>query len=243
MFNVLQNAVNQSTTTSVVYGYSRAGSDPPELIVSDVAKDTFGKVIALDPNQFGLADAPQLAEDTVNNLAVMATSPSAGRAGGPPPEIATIDLSSGHVTEFSGVSCPGSVGCGYANGIAYDSQTGVACTTTELDGGVEFYDVAKQTGFHVLLPNGGGQFYAGAYVVSDPIHQLFLIAQPFSSTSPSGSSVQVYQENGTLLESINGFNFTDAGSLVLPIRIAINPNQRNGWVNGPNVNQLQEFSY
>ncbi len=243
LFNVLQWAPNQSTTTSVVFGYQREGSDPSELVVSDVAKNTFGKVITLNASQFSLGTAPQLAQDTVNNLAVMASSPSYGAAGGPPPLLSTIDLHSGKTTQFPGVNCPGSVGCGYANGIAYDSNTGIACTDTELDGGVEFYSVAKKTGTHELLPNGGGQYYAGAYVASDSVHQLFLVAQPISSTSGSGSSIQVYQENGSLLESINGFNFTNAGFLVIPIRIAINPNARIGWVNGPGSNQLQEFSY
>ena len=153
-----------------------------------------------DPNQFWLNNGPQLAQDTVNNLAVLATSPSSGGAGGPPPKIATIDLASGALTEFGGVPCPGLAGCGYANGIAYDSNTGIACTTTELDGGVEFYDIAKQTGTHEELP-GGGQYYAGTFVANDPKNQLFLIAQPESATG-SGSSIQVYEENGTLLESI-----------------------------------------
>lgn len=242
LFNVLEWAPNQSTSTSVVFGYQREGSDPSELVVSDVAQNTFGKAITLSSRDFSLGTQPQLAQDTVNNLAVMASSPSYGAAGGPPPEITTIDLHSGKLTQFSGVSCPGSVGCGYANGIGYDSATGVACTTTELDGGVEFYDVAKQTGFHELLP-GGGQSYAGAYVANDAVHQLFLIAQPISSVSGSASSIQVYKEDGTLLESINGFNFSDAGGLVIPIRISINPKARSGWVNGPGVNQLQEFSY
>jgi hypothetical protein len=243
LFNVLQWAVNQSTPTSVFYGYERIGSDTPKLVVSDVGKNQVSNVIALDSNKYSLADGPQLAEDTVNDLAVMATSPSAGAAGGPPPIVATVNLKTKKVIEFGGVNCPGSVGCGFANGIAYDSATGIACTTTELDGGVEFYNVAKQTGVHELMPNGGGQFFAGTYVISDPANQLFLIAQPFSSSSQSGSSVQVYSESGSLVESINGFNFTDAGGLVIPIRIAINPSKRIGWVDGPNVNQLQEFSY
>jgi hypothetical protein len=243
LFNVLQWAVNQSTTTSVVYGYQREGSDTPKLVVFDPANKKANKVIGLADDQFSLADGAQLAEDTVNDLAVMATSPSAGEAGGPPPVIATVNLSSGKVNEFQGVNCPGSVGCGYANGIAYDSATGIACTTTELDGGVEFYNVAAQTGTHELMPNGGGQIFAGTYIINDPVHQLFLIAQPFTSTGHSGSSIQVYEENGTLDESVNGFDFTDAGDFVIPIRIAINPNERIGWVNGPGDNQLQEFSY
>lgn len=243
LFNVLEWAVNQDTNTSVVFGYQREGSDLPVLVVSNVAQNTVSNVIHLNPQQFFLSDSPQLAQDTANNLAVMATSPSGGGAGGPPPVIATVNLSSGKVVEFNGVSCPGLAGCGAPNGIAYDSATGIACTTTEIDGGVEFYDVAAQTGFHQFMPDGGGQLNAGTYVVNDPVNKLFLIAQPFSGTSPSGSSVQVFNEDGSLAESINGFDFTDAGFLVIPVRIAINPSRRVGWVNGPGVNQLQQFSY
>lgn len=243
LFHVVQSAVNQTTSTSVVLGYQRKGSDSTKLVVSDIATNGPTKVIRLDPNQFSLADSPQLAQDTVNGLAVMATSPSAGAAGGPPPVIATVNLSTGKVIEFNGVDCPGLARCGAPNGIGYDSQTGIACTTTEIDGGVEFYDVAKQTGFREFMPGQTGQLTAGTYVVNDPVNKLFLIAQPFSSTAPSGSSIQVFGEDGTFVESINGFDFTDAGSLVIGTRVAINPQQRTGWVNGPGVAQLQEFSY
>jgi hypothetical protein len=242
LFNVLAWAPNQSTDTSVVFGYQREGSDPLDLIVSDVGKNTFGKVIGLNETDFALGTQPQLAQDTVNNLAVMATSPSFGAAGGPPPVIWTVSLKSGKMTHFAGVNCPGSVGCGYANGIGYDSSTGIACTTTELDGGVEFYNVAKETGSRVQLPNNAGQLEAGDFVANDAVNGLFLIAQPVSSTSPSGSSIQVYNESGTLEESINGFSFSDA-STVIPVRISINPTSRVGWVNGPQADQLQEFSY
>jgi len=242
LFNVLEWAPNQSTDTSVVFGYQREGSDPLDLIVSNVGKNTFGKVIGLNEAEFALGTQPQLAQDTVNNLAVMATSPSFGAAGGPPPVIWTINLQSGKMKHFAGVNCPGSVGCGYANGIGYDSSTGIACTTTELDAGVEFYNVAKQTGTRVQLPNGASQINAGAFVANDPVHGLFLVAQPVSSTSGSGSSIQVYNESGTLEESINGLDFSNA-STVIPVRISINPTSRIGWVNGPQVNQLQEFSY
>jgi hypothetical protein len=240
LFNITQWAENQSTATSVVYGYQREGSDNPSLIVSDVAKGTFGKVIALSLNDFSLATLPQLAQDTVKNRAIMASSPDGGAAGGPPPVIWVIDLNSGKMTHFGGVTCPGLAGCGYANGIGYDSQTGIACTTTEIDGGVEFYDVAKKTGFNESLPNGAGQYGAGGFVANDPINGLFLVAQPHSSTGP-GSSIQVYEENGTFVESVNGFGFS--GSSVIQGRIAIDPSSRTGWVNGPNGDQIQEFSY
>jgi hypothetical protein len=241
LFNVLEWAPNQSTDTSVVFGYQREGSDPLDLIVSDFGKNTFGKVIGLSGTNFALGTQPQLAQDTVNNLAVMATSPSFGAAGGPPPVIWTINLKSGKMTRFSGVSCPGLVGCGYANGIGYDSSTGIACTTTELDAGVEFYNVASQTGIRVQLPNNASQLSSGAFVANDAVHGLFLVAQPVSTTG-SGSSIQVYNESGTLEESINGFNFSDAAT-VIPVRISINPTSRIGWVNGPQADQLQGFSY
>jgi hypothetical protein len=241
--SVLLTAENQATSTSVVYAIELKNGDAPILVVSDIANNTFGKVIKLDQSQFWLNNGPQLAQDTEDNFAIMATSPSSGGAGGPPPKIATIDLATGALREFTGVQCPGLAGCGYANGIAYDSNTGIACTTTELDGGVEFYTVAGQSGTHELLPNGGGQSFAGTTVANDPVNHLFLVAQPHSSTAQSGSSIQVYNENGDLVESINGLYFTDAGSLVLPIKIAINPLSRTGWVNGPQVSQLTQFSY
>ncbi|MGA7353975.1 MAG: hypothetical protein WBW76_00960 [Candidatus Cybelea sp.] len=174
---------------------------------------------------------------------MLAASFNYGGSGGGPPNIATISLRSGKTAEFSGVACEGSGGCGYVNGLGYDSKTGIACTTTEFDGGIEFYDGAKQTGFHELLPNGGGEYAAGSYVASDPIHQLFLVAQPVSSTSSSGSSIQIYDESGDLVESINGLYFRFAFSTVIPVKIAINPSARTGWVNGPTSNQLQEFTY
>lgn len=242
LFNVVEWAPNQSTDTGVVFGYQRQGSDPLDLIVSDVGKNTFGKIIGLSETDFTLGTQPQLAQDTVNNFAVMATSPSFGAAGGPRPVIWSVSLKSGTMMHFSGVNCPGSVGCGYANGIGYDSSTGIACTTTELDAGVEFYNVAKETGNRVQLPNNAGQISSGDFVANDAVNRLFLIAQPVSSTSPTGSSIQIYNESGTLEESINGFNFSDA-SAVTPVRISINPTSRIGWVNGPQADQLQEFSY
>lgn len=241
--DVQQNAENQSTTTSVVLAIALRNQDVPDLVVSNVAANSFGNIIHLDPNQFSLANAPQLSQDTVNNLAVIAVSPDAGAAGGPPPNIVTVDLKSGKLKQFAGANCPGSVGCGYANGIGFDSKTGIACTTTELDGGIEFYNVAKQTGFREQLPNAG-QFTAGAYVASDPIHKLFLVAQPQTSTGPQNtSSVQVYDEQGNFVESIDGLNFTFNSFQVIGVRIALDPSKRQGWVNGPTVQQLQEFTY
>ncbi len=58
--SVLLTAENQATSTSVVYAIELKNDDAPILVVSDVAKNTFGKIIKLDPNQFWLNNGPQL---------------------------------------------------------------------------------------------------------------------------------------------------------------------------------------
>ena len=47
-----------------------------------------------------------------------------------------------------------------------------------------------------------------------------------------------------MIESLNGFNFSNAFNVV-PAHIAINPNRRTGFIDGPDegVTQLQGFSY
>ncbi len=96
----------------------------------------------------------------------------------------------------------------------------------------------------MTLPGSGGQqFYSGADVEFDPIHKLFLIAQPNSSSAPSGSTIYVYDTSGNLQETINGFNFP--GGNVVPVHIALHPSLRSGYVDGPDlgVTQIQSFTY
>jgi hypothetical protein len=130
------------------------------------------------------------------------------------------------------------------NGIAVDPVTGTACTTTEIDFSVEFYDLATQSGSIQPLPGAVNQFFSGADVQFDPVNRLFLVAQPNSSTSSSGSSIHVYDVAGNLIESINGLSFSNAGNVV-PAHIALNPAKRLGFVDGPDpgVTQIQSFTY
>ena len=123
-------------------------------------------------------------------------------------------------------------------------MTGTACTTTEIDFSVEFYNLATKSGFKQTLPNAPNQFYSGADVQFDPVHKLFLVAQPNSSTAPSGSSIHVYDVAGNLIKSINGLNFSNAGNVV-PAHIALHPSKRIGFVDGPDpgVSQIQSFKY
>ena len=78
----------------------------------------------------------------------------------------------------------------------------------------------------------------------DPINKLFLIAQPESSSAPSGSTIYAYSTNGTLEETLNGFSFPNAFNLI-GAYIALNPSQRSGYVNGPDSGEteLQSFTY
>ena len=155
-----------------------------------------------------------------------------------PDKIATVDLTTGAFTKFTGV------GLGDVNGLAVDSSTGSACTTTEIDFSVEFYNLATQTGFAQPLPGATQQFFSGADVQFDPVNRLFLVAQPNSSTAPSGSSIHVYDVSGNLIQSINGLNFSNAFNVV-PAHIALNPGKRIGFVDGPDIaaGQIQSFAY
>jgi hypothetical protein len=240
--DVLQSADNQSTSTSVVYAIELKNQDNPDLIVSDLATGT-SQAIHLDPVAFGLGNGPQLAQDTALNRAVVAYSPDGGAVGGLAPVNALVDLDTGEVTKFTGIN-GGPLGAGLVNGIAVDSTTHIACTTTELNAQVEFYNVKKRIPIKtVQLPGTGptDQLNSGAAVAVDLVNHLFLVADPLYA--PTGdSAIVVYDEAGNVVEAITGFSFSNA-SRVIPIRVAVNPALRMGWVDGPGINQLQQFFY
>ncbi|HEY7995167.1 MAG TPA: hypothetical protein VID24_13220 [Candidatus Eremiobacteraceae bacterium] len=234
---VQQIAQNQSTTRSAVFGITKVGA--PLLFASDVAANAFGPVFHIDPNLFSLGDQPQLAEDVATGQAVFGTSPDGGRVGGQVPVIELIDLATGKSSGFSGVTIP-PFNSGFINGIAVDSTTGIACTTTELDASVEFYDLSTGAGTAMLLPgSGGNQFNTGEGVAVDPIHHLFLVIQPNGSVGPSGDSVvDIFDEHGGLRKSITGF----VAFSVTP-QIEVNPSTRIGFVSGPTNDAITEFRY
>ena len=148
-----------------------------------------------------------------------------------------VDLDTGDVSTWNGLN-EGPFHAGYVNGLAVDSATGIACTTTELNAQVEFYDLVERTGFAVQLPGTGSssQFNSGAAVANDSEHALFLVAVPNYAIG-GGSAVVVYDEAGHMLEAITGFDFSQSAELVLV------PDERMGWVDGPGLHQLQQFFY
>ncbi len=227
---------NQGTPNSAVFALDVSGQFMPYVFGSNVARNTFGPLITLTNDNFNSGAFPAIALNTTNNVAVLGHA----TLGNPfaPPMIGLANLTKGTFSAFTGV------GTGDVNGIAVDSADGIACTSTEIDFSVQFYDLATQTGFSEVLPGATQQIYSGADVEYDAIHKLFLVAQPVSSTSPSGSSIQVYDTSGNFVESINGLSFSNASN-VIPVYIALHPSARAGYVDGPDsgVTELQSFTY
>jgi hypothetical protein len=227
---------NQGTTNNAVFAQDNSGNFIPYVFSSNVAANTFGPVIHItDSLNFGSVPPP-IAYNSVTGQAILGGGDGCF---GCLPVMGVADLGKGTFTEFTGS------GFGFVNGIAIDSADNIACTTTEDDAGVEFYDLTTQNVTAiVILPNSGSQqFFSGADVEFDSIHKLFLVAQPNSSSS-TGSSIYVYDTKGNLQETLNGFSFSNTFN-VIPAHIAIHPSNRTGFIDGPavNVSELQGFSY
>jgi hypothetical protein len=222
-------AVSQGFPTTAVMAMNNTGNDFSSYVFSsNVAANTFGPVFKVTDTVFDWDNSPVMAMDTATNQAVIGGS---NGCFGCTTEIGMVDLTTGKLAEFEGL------GFGFINGIAVDSTTGIACTSTEDDFSVEFYDLAKQTGIIVVLPGANNQAQSGQAVAVDPIHKLFLIGQEFSSTAPTGSSIQVFDEQGNFVESLNGF-----GLPASPAFMALHPSQRAGYVLGSETT-LQSFTY
>ncbi len=226
---------NQGEPLNAVFAYDNSDQFIPYVFSSNVAANTFGPVVKItDSYDFGSVPPP-IGFDSNTNQAILGGGPGCFDC---LPVIGLVDTVKGTFSEFVGI------GFGFVNGLAVDAADGVFCTTTEDDARVEFYDLATQNGFTVTLPRSGGQqFYSGADVEFDPIHKLFLIAQPNSSSAPCGSTIYVYDTSGNLQETINGFNFP--GGNVVPVHIALHPSLRSGYVDGPDpgVTEIQSFTY
>jgi len=222
-------AENQGTLNTAVLAFNNGGSFSSFVFSSNIASNTFGPLITLTDPVFGFNDSPVMAYDGATNQAILGASNGCPNCS---PTIGVVDLATGVQSEFTGL------GFGFINGIAVDAGDGIACTTTEIDFSVEFYDLATQTGIIVPIPGATNQAQSGQDVEFDPIHKLFLVGQEFSSTG-SGSSIQVFDEKGNFVESINGLSLPAS-----PVLIALNPSMRAGYVLvTPALTSLQSFTY
>ncbi len=236
--NVQAAGVNQVTSTDALFAIELKKQDRPVVVVTDVAKNTVSHVFHLDPNLFGGGNDPQFGQDTTTNQAVIALSPDGGAVGGDPPLNVIVDLSTGKETRFNGFN-NGFFHAGDVNGLAVDSTTGIAATTTELNAQVEFYNLAQQTGTFAQLPctTDTSQINSGSGVANDPVNGLFLVTDTDYACG-SGSAIVVYDEKGNNVETITGFKFA-----IGEPPPAINPATRTGWAFGPAFSQLQQFFY
>ncbi|MGH9498633.1 MAG: hypothetical protein ACRD3L_05775 [Terriglobales bacterium] len=227
---ILGLSASQGFPDAAVLAAHNNGDFNSYVFSANVAANTFGPVIKVNDPVFDWNNSPALAMNNTTNQAVLGSSTGCF---GCTTEIGKVDLATGKLTQFEGL------GFGIVNGIAVDSNTGIACTTTEDDFSVEFYDLAKQTGKIVVLPGASTQSQSGQAVAVDPVHKLFLVGQEFSSTAPSGSSIQVFDEKGNFVESLNGFDLPAS-----PAYMALHPSKRAGYVIvTPNLTTLQSFTY
>jgi hypothetical protein len=209
---------------------------------SNLINNTFGPQISLAPIQdVDEFFAPAIALDPATNQAVLADSPGCPETGCVM-SIGLVNLSTHEVSKFTA-----NLGLGVVDGLAVDPTTGIACTTTLTDGGVEFYDLATQTGFEVIIPNfDGTPLDSGLSVASDSVHGLFLVSQWSSNggnTDFPEPRIHVYDEQGNVQETI-----TVKRIPVSPVSIALNPSNRVGFlieINdlGGQFETLQSFSY
>jgi len=226
---------NQGTDNIAVIEAPFAGI--PSVFSSNVTANTSGPAISLasifNNGQFLF---PSLAYDSNTNQAVLSSSIGCRTC---TPGIATVDLTTGKIDEFAGL------GLGYTNGLAVDPSTGIACTTTEIDFSVEFYNLKKHTGIIETLPGATGQLQSGGDVQFDPIHHLFLVHQ-YSSTGNFNDPqphIYVYDEQGNLKNTVTGLLRTSIQPYV-----AINPAKRIGYVDTVGgveftVTKIQQFKY
>jgi hypothetical protein len=230
---------NQTVAMTAIFAIELKNNDVPDLFASNIAKNTFGKIFHLDPSTFSLNDGPQVVQDTATNQAVIALSPDGGRVGGEAPINVLVNLQTGKQTQFNGLN-NGPFGSGFVNGLAVDSTTGMAATTTELNAQVEFYNLKKQTATFAQLPCTGpsSQIISGAGIANDSVNGLFLVTDPTYCNGSQGSALVVYDEKGNLVETITGFKF----AIGEPPPV-INPSKRMGWAFGPQFSQLQQFFY
>lgn len=244
-FDVVPNFVtnNQASSSQVMLALYRdkRGNDAAGLYTYDTSTGVWGKRIEFPKHElFNINEKIYAAVDATTSEAVIGYL---GRPRYNPHESSTfliMDAATGKVLRsFYGK------GFGFPNGMAIDPTTDTMCTTTTGDMDVEFYNLASGKGKAVQIPVlfGGGAETNGAAVAADPINHLFLVAQLNSTfSSNGGSTVIVYDEHGKLVEFINGFNFLNQFSVVVP-HLAVNPSKRIGYVDGPNFNELQEFTY
>ncbi len=219
---IISGPGNQGSPNTAVFYFKNGGNSGPFVIGTNVGANTFTKPVTLNDPDY--SDLSVMDFDSKTNQAVIGGSVGCF---GCPEKIGLVNVEKRTVTSFPGI------GLGLVNGIAVDSATGIACTTSQSDDSAEFYDLAKQSGIIVQLPNRGP--YSGVTVANDPVHKLFLITHP-EPNSPG--EVYVYDEKGNLVNTLTGFPMGPGG-----VFLALHPSQRTGFAPAAGGTSLMSFSY
>ena len=237
--NQVKAALDGSPNVAV-YALSVSSNVNPVVFTSNISDNTFGQAFEITDLNFITEAPPVIAFDPPRNQVILGhDKPSPFIE---PPLVGFLDLATGAFEVETGL------GLGVINGVAVDSEDGILCTDTSFDSAVQFYDLSDFTGsgISVFLPGANEQTStaSGGDIEFDPINKLFLVAQPFSDGKlNNGSSIQVYDLVGNLVESIDGLMF-QGGDNVFPVHITLNPSRRMGFVNGPDLTTaIQSFNY
>ena len=190
----------------------------------DMQKQTFGKEITMTSPDFEPFTPVAFAFDVKTNAGVLAEAQGCNYC---VMQVGLVNLETGDFDEFQGL------GKGL-QGLAVDSDDGVACTTSADTASVQFYDLKTQTGIIEDLPGGVGQAQSGFDVEYDPIHKLFLVFQP--DGPGEHNFMQVYDPKGNLVDSIDFGPYNHFGGY-----IALQPKQRSGFLGEGPV--LRSFTY
>ena len=190
----------------------------------DMQKQTFGKEITMTSPDFEPFTPVAFAFDVKTNAGVLAEAQGCNYC---VMQVGLVNLETGDFDEFQGL------GKGL-QGLAVDSDDGVACTTSADTASVQFYDLKTQTGIIEDLPGGVGQAQSGFDVEYDPIHKLFLVFQP--DGPGEHNFMQVYDPKGNLVNSIDFGPYNHFGGY-----IALQPKQRSGFLGEGPV--LRSFTY
>jgi hypothetical protein len=190
----------------------------------DMQKQTFGKEITMTSPDFEPFTPVAFAFDVKTNAGVLAEAQGCNYC---VMQVGLVNLDTGNFDEFQGL------GKGL-QGLAVDSDDGVACTTSADTASVQFYDLKTQTGIIEDLPGGVGQAQSGFDVEYDPIHKLFLVFQP--DGPGEHNFMQVYDPKGNLVDSIDFGPYNHFGGY-----IALQPKQRSGFLGEGPV--LRSFTY
>jgi hypothetical protein len=229
--NDIISGVSHGPQTSAFLGFHNDTSGGETwLFSSNVSMNTFGPLITLSDPNFAPNNVTVMAFDRAKNQALV------GASNGCPnchPRLGFVDLATGAMTSIV------ADGFGYQNGLAIDPTTRIACSSTEIDFSIEFLNVDTHAGSIIHIPGATSQAQSGQDVELDPIHHLFLVGQEFSSSASSGSSIQVFDEQGNYVEAVNGLSLPAS-----PALLALNSAQRFGFViAAPDLTTLQSFNY